>query len=117
MEEIYSHHRPTRKVATHFSNNGIDWSLIPDGIEVRGSRYAIILNEINEGDLDLDLSHYEVGYGPSRGKVASNYIKGRVDKACIEKIHGLDSGATTSADIKKITHLGKIVKPYAVLVK
>ncbi len=117
MEEIESHHAPTMKVARQYSSDGIIWKPIPKGVEVRGSRYAIILDEIRAGDLDLDLSHYVVGYGPSRGKMATEYIKGRVDKGCLQLKQDFIPDETTNEDIKKITHFGKMVDPYAVFVR
>lgn len=117
MEEIQSHHEETSKIASLYSLNGIDWKTIPDGIEVRGSRYAIVLDEIQDGDLDIDLSSYTVGYGPSRGKIAADYIKGRVDKACIERIGDKSSAITIPKSLKHVTHFGKIIDPFAVFVK
>ena len=117
MEEIESHHAATKKVASQYSIDGISWVPIPDGINVTGSRYAIILSEIREGDLDLDLGRYEVGYGPSRGKVAADYIKGRVDKACLQMKPGFKDVEIIAKDIKKITHFGEMEDPYAVFVR
>jgi hypothetical protein len=115
MEEINSHHSPTMMVAKQYSIDGITWSRIPDKISVRGSRYAIILDELEAGDLDIDLAEYEVAYGPSRGKQAPEYIKGRVDKACLNK------RSTTNMDHvkieKKINHIARLKDPYAVLVR
>ncbi|MFH1982976.1 MAG: hypothetical protein ABIL58_14135 [Pseudomonadota bacterium] len=117
MEEIHSNHQATSKVASHYSRNGIDWEPIPDGIEVRGSRYAIVLDEIQDGDLDIDLNSYTVGYGKSRGKIAADYIKGRVDKACIERMGAQASIKPIPKSLRKATHFGQIVDPYAVFVK
>lgn len=117
MEEIESHHAPTKKVASRYSINGINWKPIPDDIKVTGSRYAIILSEIREGELDIDLAQYEVGYGPSRGIAATDYIKGRVDKGCLQMKHDIEDGGIIRSDVKKITHFGEIVDPYAVFVR
>lgn len=117
MEQIESHHALTKKIAREYSIDGISWRPIPDKINVRGSKYAIILSEIREGDLDLDLGQYEVGYGSSRGKVAADYIQGRVDKGCIHMKHDFKEGEIKTKDIKKISHFGEIVDPYAVFVR
>ena len=115
MEEIDSHHPPTKIVAEEYSIDGIHWKRIPAGIEVRNSRYAVVLDELQEGDLDIDLSEYEVAVGPSTGKIASDYILRRVDKACINK---RQLQADHSApQIKKIHHMAKIVEPYAVFLR
>jgi hypothetical protein len=100
MEEINSHHPPTNIVAKEFSADGINWKPIPEGIEVRGSRYAIVLEELQDGDLDIDLSSYKGG---------------RVDKACI----ALNENGQTGIDpqIKKIRFAAKIKAPYAVFTR
>jgi len=115
MEEINSHHPPTNIVAKEFSADGINWKPIPEGIEVRGSRYAIVLEELQDGDLDIDLSSYKVAVGPSMGKIATKYIGGRVDKACI----ALNENGQTGIDpqIKKIRFAAKIKAPYAVFTR
>ncbi len=115
MEEIDSHHKPTKIVASQYSVDGITWLPIPDGIKVRGSRYAIILDELKEGDLDIDLSEYEVAYGPSRGKYAPDYIKGRVDKACLNMRSNIS--ADQQSQRKNIRHYGNLKDPYAVFVR
>jgi hypothetical protein len=114
MQEINSHHPPTRIVAKEYSEDGIRWRPIPPQIEVRGSRYAIILDEIQAGDLDLDLSEYEVAVGPSVGQLASKYIGGRVDKACITR-SPLNSGVEPT--IKRINYLAKLKAPFAVFTR
>lgn len=115
MEEINSHHPPTSIIAHEYSEDGLIWKPIPNGIEIRGSRYAVILDELQEGDLDLDLSAYKVALGPSTGKIASNYIGGRVDKACISSIQ--ISQNNLESNLKKIRHLAKIKAPFAVFTR
>lgn len=116
MEEIKSHHPPTRMVAREYSEDGILWKPMPNGIEVRGSRYAVVLDELHDGDLDLDLSAYRVAVGPSRGKDAGGYIGGHVDKACItKKVEGYLPAS--EPQVKKIGHIAKIKAPYAVFTR
>jgi len=115
MEEIDSHHDPTVILAKEYSEDGVNWKPIPKGIEVRGSRYAVVLEELEEGDLDLDLSHYKVAAGPSTGRIASEYIGGRVDKACITMAAEQSSGVEPK--IKKIHHHAKIKQPFAVFTR
>ena len=115
MEEIDSRHPPTEIVATQYSEDGIIWKPIPRGVEVRGSRYAVVLEDLKEGALDLDLAQYEVAAGPSAGRTASEYIAGRVDKACL--IQATESHAAVEKKIKKITHYAKMKAPYAVFTK
>ena len=115
MEEIDSHNPPTKIVAKEYSEDGIRWRPIPSGIEVRGSRYAVVLDELQEGDLDIDLSEYKVAVGPSMGKVAGVYIAGRVDKACITRIE--QRPTNLEPQIKKIRHTARIKPPYAVFTR
>jgi len=117
MEEINSRHPPSKIFAKEYSEDGLIWKPIPRGIEVRGSRYAVVLDEIKDGDLDLDLSQYHIANGPSQGKAASGYIKGRVDKACIERTQAATGIKVVKPDIKKITHFAKIKNPYAVFTR
>ena len=83
MQPITSRADPDVLPAKEFSVNGIEWEPLPSGIVVTGSRYAIVLDEIRPGQLDLDLRQFEVGIGPSRGRSAARYLKGRVDKGCL----------------------------------
>ncbi|MFH1674464.1 MAG: hypothetical protein ABIF87_13700, partial [Pseudomonadota bacterium] len=117
MEEIDSHHPPTKIVAEEYSADGIHWQPIPVGIEVRNSRYAVVLDELQDGDLDIDLSEFNVAVGPSMGKAASDYILRRVDKACITKSQEPSALRIPQTTIKKIRHMAKIVEPYAVFLR
>jgi hypothetical protein len=115
MEKIDSNADPDIVPATMYSEDGVNWMKIPDGIEVIGSRYALVLDEIKPGDLELSVVNYEVGIGPSRGKNASEYIEGRIDKACLVST----SKETKSVEpkIKRITICARLLEPYAVLLK
>jgi hypothetical protein len=115
MQPIVSHHPDTTVVATEYSKDGIHWEPIPGGIAVRGSRYALVLGEIRPGDLEVDLLQYRVGAGPSAGRIASDYVQGRVDKACLERVEAPPDG--TGANIIKVTYTAPLKEPYAVLLK
>ena len=115
MERIDSHHPPSTIIATEFSEDGILWKPIPKGIVVRGSRYAVVLDEIQAGDLDIDLSDYKVAVGPSRGRVASKYIAGRVDKACLTKDEAAHKGL--EPQVKKIEFVAKLKAHFAVFTR
>ena len=115
MEEINSRHPPTEVVATQYSADGINWEPIPRGIQVRGSRYAVVLGELEAGDLEIDLAQYEVAAGPSTGRPANGYIAGRVDKACLVQAQAPLIGG--EKQVKKITHYAKMKAPYAVFTR
>ena len=115
MEEIESHHPPSKIIANQYSEDGISWKPIPKGIVVRGSRYAVVLDEIKIGNLDIDLSEYNVGAGPSTGRVASEYLRGHIDKACIQK--SPEHPAVSAQQIKHIAFYAKIKSPFAVFTR
>ncbi|MBA1158920.1 MULTISPECIES: hypothetical protein [Microvirga] len=114
MQEIVSNHYEAA-VATEYSKDGINWEPIPEGIEVRGSRYAVVLDEIQEGDLSFDLSEYRVGYGPSEGKIASNYIMGRVDKGCL--VRADKHNEVVPRKLVQSRYFAKLQRPYGVLLR
>jgi hypothetical protein len=115
MEEVNSGHPPTSVFANQYSADGIDWTKVPDGIKVRGSRYALVLDEILEGDLNLDLSLFQVGTGPSAGAVASEYLRGRVDKGCLE-LRSL-SEPRRESKLVHVKYTAVLREPYAVLLR
>ena len=115
MEHINSNADPDIVPATEFSEDGIHWKPIPDGILVTGSRYALVLDEIKPGELEIPISAYEVGIGRSMGKSADNYLKGRIDKACLEFNPERLVGAEVKS--KKISYTSKLLDPYAVFVR
>lgn len=114
MEEIKSNHFVSA-VAAEYSEDGENWKPIPDGIEVRGSRYALVLDEIIPGDLEIDLNRYVVGIGPSEGKNAGSYIRGRVDKGCLDYVG--PPNEDLAPRIIKSTHAAKLAEPYGVLLR
>jgi hypothetical protein len=116
MQEIISNHPDTEVYATEFSRDGETWEPVPEGIKVRGSRYALVLDEIEDGDLNIDLADYRVGVGPSEGKVASEYVKGRVDKGCLDRT-GPPNTNEVSSKIVQATYFAHLREPYAVLLR
>lgn len=115
MEEINSHHAPTEVFAKHFSSDGVTWERIPDGVKVTGSRYALVLDEIKAGDLELNLNEYVVGTGPSAGKEAAAYVRGRVDKGCLSR--ATSNQAAGEPKLVHVKHAAHLLAPYAVLLK
>jgi len=114
MQTIDSHAVPDIIPATEYSEDGIRWKRIPDGITVIGSRYALILDEIQPGDLDIAICRYEVGIGPSRGKAASEYIGRHVDKACLSVREGARDRRGQKSHFK---YYAGLIKPYAVMLR
>ena len=118
MEPINSKADPDLLLAQEYSADGITWEPIPEGIEVTGSRYAIVLDEIKPGNLDLDLSGLEVGIGPSRGRNAADYVKGRVDKGCfITAESSAVSQSVLNPRIVPVRFQARLLEPYAVMLR
>ncbi|HVU86438.1 MAG TPA: hypothetical protein VHD36_03910 [Pirellulales bacterium] len=115
MEPINSKADPEVVPATEYSEDGVIWKPIPKGIEVTGSRYALVLDEIVPGDLDVSPDEFVVGVGPSRGRRAVDYLQGRIDKACLCKEEGAPPQKPSAA--KQIKFMAKLLDPYAVLLK
>jgi hypothetical protein len=116
MEPIDSKADPEVLPATEYSDDGVHWRSIPKGILVTGSRYALVLNEIVPGDLDICAQDFVVGVGPSRGKTADDYLQGRIDKACLLRN---ETAEAAGAEIKRkqIKYMAKLQEPYAVLLR
>lgn len=118
MEPISSKADPDLLPAKEYSADGINWEPIPEGIEVTGSRYAIVLDEIKPGNLDLDLSELEVGIGPSRGRNAADYVKGRVDKGCfVASGSSAVDETVVNPRIVPIRYQARLLEPYAVMLR
>ena len=117
MQPIDSKADPDILPATEFSVDGIVWEAIPPGIVVTGSRYAVVLDEIEPGNLDLNLRDFEVGIGPSRGRNAAQYLKGRVDKGCFVASNSADGELDPPMSMVSIGFQAKLLEPYAVMLR
>lgn len=114
MQPMVSKHFAEPVRAQEFSVNGIDWRSVPDGIEVVGSRYALCINELQEVNETLTLADTRVALGNSKGKLGSDYIKGRVDKACLEVVESTGAHSSSTVTIELVAD---IVDPYAVFLR
>lgn len=118
MHEMDSRHFAEPLRANEFSADGIKWETIPDTIHVRGSRFALVLEDLRQEELVLPLETAQVAVGLSKGRSASRYIQGQVDKACLEILD------TPPPDLKpeekreiKINLVAKLRSPYAVFLR
>ena len=59
MQKMQSNHWSEGR-SDEFSVDGQNWELVPDGIEVRGSRYALVIEDLKEADLSLSLARTKV---------------------------------------------------------
>ena len=111
MEPMTSRHFAEQVRADEYSVDGSQWLPIPEPINVLGSRYALCLGSLNEADGELPLGDTRVAVGNSTGRSGTDYIKGRVDKGCLEVV------SSTGADRRPIGLVADVVEPYAVLLR
>ena len=117
MEEMESKHFAQPVRADEFSEDGVTWTDIPPEINVLGSRYALVINELRSEKLELPLAHTHVAIGNSRGRRGHRYVTGRVDKACLEID---DTPELSNATDEPSLHIGlvaQLLPPYAVYVR
>ncbi|MGE6323213.1 hypothetical protein ACQKEF_23640 [Pseudomonas oryzihabitans] len=117
MQRMNSRHPAPPVLAQQYSNDGVDWEDIPKGIEVRGSRFALVLDELRLEEFDVNLTQFEVGYGRSRGKSAAAYIQGQSDKGCL--IYHEDDIPPPPEEklVKRIGLVARVLDPYAVFLR
>jgi hypothetical protein len=113
MQPMQSRHFAEPRRAEEYSVDGTHWKLIPRGINVLGSKYALCIDRMEEVNETLDLSDTRVALGPSKGVSGDLYVRGRVDKACLE-IVGTGAVHLKPATIKL---MADIVDPFAVFVR
>jgi hypothetical protein len=102
--------------AQEYSVNDREWQPLPDGMEVYGSRKAIVCTDLVECSLPLCLDEYEIAVGPSKGTRLSEYIGNRIDKGCARRIKdGASVTGQSSSVVIKI--LCKVAPPYAVFLR
>jgi hypothetical protein len=115
MEPMDSHHFAESLRADDYSVDGLNWQEIPKSIKVIGSRYALVIQNLRKEDFELPLERTKVALGNSMGALGSTYIRGRVDKACLEIVEEKAPGVP-----EKRVHIGLVadlVEPYAVYVR
>ncbi len=115
MEPMTSKHFAVPQRAERYSKDGAKWEPIPRTINVRGSRFALAIGNLDEEDFFLPLAQTEVAIGVSRGRPGDRYISGRVDKGCLRVLEQPIAG-----EEPRDVHIGlsaKLVEPYAVLLR
>ena len=117
MQKINSKHAAPPEIAKQYSDDGVNWQPIPKGIEVRGSRFALILDELSINEFDLDLGELEVGVGRSRGRRADQYLIGQADKGCFLYKPQEPRVSQDEQIVKHIELVARVKEPYAVLLK
>jgi hypothetical protein len=109
MQPMISNHFAEPVRAEEFSIDGRTWQEVPAPINVLGSRFALCITNLREEAGALRVGNTRVAIGNSKGKSGEEYIRGRVDKACLEVVAGPSGGE--SIDIGLVA---EVVEPFAV---
>lgn len=117
MEAMNSNHFAEPLAASEYSVDNRSWKKIPDSINVLGSRYALLIEDLTPAEFELPLDQTRVPVGPSMGRVGSKYIAGRVDKACLEVLDRPLLLNDQQPVIKNISLTARLREPYAVFLR
>ena len=117
MEQMESNHFAEPLCAAEYSADGVTWRAIPETIQVRGSRYALVIDRLHEERFMLPLDQTRVPVGPSTGRLGSRYIKGRVDKACLEVLDAPELTNDVDPREIEINLVATLRAPYAVFLR
>lgn len=116
MQRMDSRHFAVTESAIEYSQDGENWSEIPEGISVIGSRYALKIADLRPDDFKVPLAHTKVAIGNQIGRPGDRYIKGRVDKACLELLDD-EAEESEGAAEAQIDLVARLADPYAVFVR
>lgn len=117
MQEMTSKHFAEPVRAEHFSVDGHHWQPVPPEINVRGSRFALAIRALHKEEFVLPLAKTRVAVGNSAGRTGMQYIKGRVDKACLELTDLAAMPPEPHEDAVQINLVAELCDPYAVFLK
>lgn len=111
MSKTNSGNNGEPRTSQKYSIDKENWKEMPKGIQVLGSKHAVVCDKIELCKFDLDLNLYEIGVGPSTGWILGDYIGNRVDKACA--IKAIKKNPEKKIEISLIA---KLLPPYAVFI-
>lgn len=117
MEEMDSKHDAMPACSAEFSIDNKVWQPIPKPIEVRGSKFALAINNLRIADETLLLHQTKVAVGPNKDRIGNLYIGGQVDKACLEVIDEPVLINNAAKSEKTIGLIADLVAPYAVFLQ
>ncbi|MCQ9156353.1 hypothetical protein [Acidomonas methanolica] len=117
MEEMVSNHFAEPLCAAESSSDGINWQTIPEAIEVRGSRYALVIRDLRAVSLTLPLQQTMVPVGPNTGRLGARYVSGRVDKACLTVLDKAELLNDVTKCERPIHLVATMADPYAVFLR
>lgn len=116
MQPMESSHFAMTQRAGFFSSDGVHWEEVPSSISVLGSRYALALDDIQAEEFELPLASTQVAIGSSMGRRGDRYVKGRVDKACLEVVQE-PKAIDVETEPVQIGFTARLTEPYAVLLR
>lgn len=117
MHRMNSSHFAEPLRAREYSADGLTWQKIPDTINVLGSRFALVIDELRQEELVLPLSQTRVAVGNNQGRVGSRYIQGQVDKACLVVTDQPEQANVAEKHEVQISLVAKLAPPYAVFLR
>lgn len=117
METMVSNHFGVPESAAEYSADGDKWEFVPPEIDVRGSRYALVIKNLKEDRFSLPLGQTRVPVGPSSGRFGSRYVQGKVDKACLEVLPKSSVPPDVERNDRPISYVAELVEPYAVFLR
>jgi hypothetical protein len=100
--------------AREYSVDGVNWQLLPIGIHVIASRYALVMTNLRRCDAEIDLMSYSIAIGPKRGRPLGAYVRYRVDKALAIRNASVSGGQQLRV---RLSYIADLVAPYAVLLR
>lgn len=117
MHKMDSSHYAEPVRAEYFSSDGLDYYEVPQAINVLGSRYALAIKCLDVDEFDLPLAKTVVSVGNCRGRPGNEYIKGRVDKACLTLTSDIDQPLNPNEENTRISLVAELCEPYAVFLR
>jgi hypothetical protein len=114
MEEMDSNHFAEPLRASRYSIDGVAWRDVPSTINVLGSRFALVIDELRRERFTLPLHETRVAVGISQGRNGSRYVQGRADKACLEVIPASERPNDVEERDIEIHLVARLRPPYAV---
>lgn len=114
MEEMESNHFAEPLRASKYSVDGLTWTDVPSAINVLGSRFALVIDDLRREKFVLPLHETRVAVGISQGRNGSRYVKGRADKACLEVIPASERPNDVETRDVEIHLVATLKPPYAV---
>lgn len=117
MQEMTSRHFAEQVRADQFSADNVNWINIPDTIRVLGSRFALVIKNLERCEMTLPLNQTRVPVGRSMGRIGSRYLRGQADKACLEVLERPEAVNDSDAKEISISLVAELAAPYAVFLR